>query len=107
MDTRKIASELRLSQWAGILRERKESGLSVQRWCLENDVQEKTYYYWQRKLRENVCDKLTQETGTAMTPAFAQINLPKECGCAGSVVSVKHPSAHCQGGNRQSTHRSD
>jgi len=44
--------EFRLNHWAGVLRERKESGLSIRRWCRENGVQEKTYYYWQRKLRE-------------------------------------------------------
>ena len=58
MDTRQIATELRLQHWAGIMRERKEKGLSVRQWCRENGVGEKTYYYWQRKLRETVCREL-------------------------------------------------
>ena len=58
MDTREVATALRLNQWAGVMRERKESGLSIRRWCAENAVNEKTYYYWQRKLREVSCREL-------------------------------------------------
>lgn len=50
MDTRKIAAELRLGHWAGIMRERKESGLSIRRWCRENGISEKTYYYYYNKV---------------------------------------------------------
>ena len=58
VDTRKIAKELRLSHWAGIIRERKHSGLSVIEWCKNNDISQKTYYYWQRKVREAMCGEL-------------------------------------------------
>ena len=65
MDTRKVASELRLNQWATAMRERKESGLNIRQWCATNAVSEKTFYYWQRKLRESVCRELVavQDSG--------------------------------------------
>ena len=58
MDTRKMAMELRVNHWASALHERRASGLSIRQWCRENGVGEKTYYYWQRKLREAACQKL-------------------------------------------------
>ena len=52
MNTREIASEYRLSRWAGIMRERQESGLSIKSFCQHAGFHENVYYYWQRKLRE-------------------------------------------------------
>ena len=90
MDTRKIATEFRLGHWSGIMRDRKESGMSIRRWCRENGVSEKTYYYWQRKLRENVCEKLEQETRTSASlvpaaPTFAQVQLAEATPLAGQI----------------------
>ena len=71
MDTRKVAMELRLSQWSVVLRERKSSGLSVREWCRSNGVGEKTYYYWQRKIRESVCRELPVDevSGQSLVPS--------------------------------------
>lgn len=52
MDTRKIASEYRMAQWAQIVRERSEKGLTIRSYCEEKGIHENTYFYWQRKLRE-------------------------------------------------------
>jgi hypothetical protein len=59
MDARKLTKQVRLTRWAGLMRERKESDQTVKTWSQENEVNEKTYYYWQRKLREAVCEELT------------------------------------------------
>lgn len=58
MDSRKVAEEYRLSHWAGIMRERQESGLSNKAYCKQSGLQESTFYYWQRKLREVACEEL-------------------------------------------------
>jgi len=55
MNTREIATEYRLSHWAGILHERNESGLSVKDFCKGAGIHENSYYYWQKKLREAAC----------------------------------------------------
>jgi len=55
MNTRKIAAEYRLTQWAGIIRERQESGLNVKAFCEAKGFHENIYFYWQRKLREAAC----------------------------------------------------
>ena len=63
INTREIAAEYRLAHWAGVLRERAESGLTVKAYCESAGLHENTYFYWQRKLRESVCE------GPAALPA--------------------------------------
>jgi transposase-like protein len=58
MNTRYIAEEYRLSHWAQIVQERKESGLSIRAYCESSGLHENTYYYWQKKLRDAVGDDL-------------------------------------------------
>jgi len=88
MDTRMVAHEMRLGHWANILRERRESGLSIRRWCRENGCNEKTYYYWQRKLREVTCDELTRRQEAAMVnvPSFAEVSHAKEALQSGMIT---------------------
>ncbi len=52
MNTKEIATEYRLTHWAGIMRERSESGQSIRAYCKQAGFHENIYYYWQRKLRE-------------------------------------------------------
>lgn len=80
MDTRMVAHEVRLRQWAEVLRSRTDSGLSIREFCREQGIKEKTFFYWQRKLRENICENLTQRQETAMTsaPSFAEVRMPVE-----------------------------
>lgn len=65
MDTRDMAKEVRLANWARVLRERRDSGLSVRCYCQEQGITEKTYYYWQRRLRIATCNKLEEQTNAA------------------------------------------
>lgn len=58
MNTKQIAKEYRLSHWAGILRERKESGLNIKAFCERVGFHPNIYFYWQRKLCEAVREKL-------------------------------------------------
>jgi len=58
MNTRKVAEEYRLTHWAGIMRQRTESGMSIKDFCKSAGFHENIYYYWQRKLREAACQQL-------------------------------------------------
>lgn len=71
MDTRKIAGEYRLSHWAEIMRERKESGLSIKEFCKSAGFHENIYYYWQRKLRTAACEQMASRPA----PAFTEIKM--------------------------------
>jgi len=63
MDTRYIAEEYRLTHWAGIMRERKESGLSIKAYCEGAGIHANVYFYWQKKLREAACQGLVPPPG--------------------------------------------
>lgn len=63
MDTKKATAEYRLQQWAQIIHERANSGLSVRAYCERIGIHENTYYYRQNKLRETACKELARETG--------------------------------------------
>ncbi|MZI81764.1 hypothetical protein GT646_13010 [Clostridium butyricum] len=45
----------RTQKWMVIIRECQASGLSKRMWCKQNNVNEKTFYYWLRKLRQMAC----------------------------------------------------
>ena len=44
----------RVQLWAERIAECRSSGKSVRAWCRENEISEKTYYYWQRRLYQQI-----------------------------------------------------
>ncbi len=48
----KITHEMRLSQWTDIMKACAASGIKKSQWCKENGVNEKLFYYWQRRVRK-------------------------------------------------------
>ena len=79
MDTKTMTAQVRLRHWASIIQERNASGLSVRAWCQENGVREKTYYYWQLKLRRAACEQLAgdqvPEGLMVHQPSFAEVRV--------------------------------
>lgn len=51
-----VKQELRLNEWSSQIKAQQESGLTVKRWCCENGISPKTYYYRLRKVREQCVD---------------------------------------------------
>ena len=47
-----ITHTVRRSMWQGILLQcqNRPCGMSAKQWMIENDINEKSFYYWQRKL---------------------------------------------------------
>lgn len=72
MHTKEMASEYRLARWAGIMRERRESGLNVRAFCRKAGFHENVYYYWQRKLREAAHTQIVQ---SPPVPCFAEVRV--------------------------------
>ena len=78
MNTRDIAAGYRLQRWVGIIRECKESGLSVKAFCANAGFHENSYYYWQKRLREAACESLAGsrgDTAALLPPGFAEAKL--------------------------------
>ena len=60
----KITHEIRLSNWKAVIEQcsLRPEGQTVKQWLADNGINEKTYYYWQRRIRKDV---------------FGQIDLPQ------------------------------
>lgn len=77
-----ITRQFRADNWARIISECMDSGLSIRRWCRENGIKEKTYHYWLRKLRLKQAEsELPTPAGSNIpAPVFAEITVPGNTG---------------------------
>jgi len=55
-DVLAIRDEYRAQTWAMLIQECKTSGMTNREFCLHRGVSEKSFYYWQRKLREQIVE---------------------------------------------------
>jgi len=70
MDTKKVATEYRLSQWAQMIQTKLNNGQNVKDFCQSSGISKHTYFYWQRKLREAACKELAKtEEHTNIIPS--------------------------------------
>ena len=67
MDQR--TSEIRLAQWEQIVLEGNQASVSKREWCRQNGISEKSFFYWQRKIRLKALD--ARNTGSAIVPVPA------------------------------------
>ncbi|EEG79138.1 IS66 family insertion sequence element accessory protein TnpA [Dethiobacter alkaliphilus] len=73
MNTREVTRKYRLNQWTQIIRECRSSGQTVKAWCADNGINQKTYYYWLKKVREAACESLPSlEENSSIVP----VNIP-------------------------------
>ena len=70
MDT--CTHEARLNQWKLIIEQcqSRPDGQTARQWLAENGIQEKTYYYWLRRVRKEVYSQLSD--GNASLPAMQE-----------------------------------
>ncbi|WP_027400093.1 IS66 family insertion sequence element accessory protein TnpA, partial [Anaerovorax odorimutans] len=57
----RVSHEYKVSLWAGRIKECRQSGITVAKWCDQNNIGIKTYYYWMRKLKREVFENLSDE----------------------------------------------
>ena len=71
MDTKLAAAQVRLQQWAAIVRERKESGLNQKQWCRMKGMSPNTFPYRCKRVRKAVEQRLleSRSEGTSLIPA--------------------------------------
>ena len=63
-----VSKQERLEHWASIIMACRSSGMTVRSWCQENNISEKTYYYWQKRL----FNRLSEQQQPAK-PMFAEL----------------------------------
>ena len=78
-DLQLLGKNQRMSEWAQRVSECRSSGLTVRQWCEEHGINEKTYYYWQRRIWESMNESRNSR--------FVQI--PVETAAAGQNTAVR------------------
>ena len=85
MDVQVVTREVRMQKWIGIVKACRSSGKTIAVWCDENDVNVKTYYYWQRKVCLETCRDIetVQKSMPKSLPnkektVFAELNVPRK-----------------------------
>ena len=92
MRIEEVLQNQRLNEWGQMVQAYRNSRKSVSAWCSENDINEKTYYYRQRK----VCSALpanceTRPSGNQI--AFAEVPLVWNGTALKSAITVRMRSA--------------
>jgi len=99
MSSKEVSKQVRLMEWAEILRTRKASGQTVKAWCAANEINEKRYYYWQSRIRqatmEQISNQESQNTGIIPTgwtqlsvPTHVALSTPVSVSAAGTEASL-------------------
>ena len=70
----KEAAAIRFANWEQLIVAANSSGLRKREWCLQNGISEKSFYYWQRKVREKAIDtmKALKPDGELLSAAIQQ-----------------------------------
>ena len=55
-DVLAVRDEYRAQNWAMVIQESSSSGLSNREFCRQRGISEKSFYYWQRKLRQQIIE---------------------------------------------------
>ena len=77
-----ITHEVRLARWKEVIGQcqLRPEGQSIKDWCKQNDVSEKRYYYWQRRIRlqiaEGMSGSLVPAAGNERPVMFTEIPVP-------------------------------
>jgi len=107
MNTRDVATEYRLAHWAGVMREREESGLSIKAFSEKSGFHENRYFYWQKKLRELACEELAKIQGKATElsapPVLAEFKLPMQSSLLPPTAGISQNSICVEAGGMRLT----
>ncbi len=82
----KATREVRRKQWENIIEQchARPKGESIKHWLNERGLSDKTYYHWQRKLRQEAYDQMKQTTLPAVDQetdvTFAELPAPQDPG---------------------------
>lgn len=98
----KITHDVRLSSWQSIIEQchSRPKGQTIAAWCKENSINEKQYYYWQRRVRQNAV-RIAPETLLPAMPkeetevSFAEISFHSQTNYSTTADDVQdfHPEA--------------
>ena len=72
----KVIHAVRHEQWSNIINECLASRMNKTAWCKANGISDKSFFYWQRKLRQDAY--LSTVESNHLAPAVCESNLPEK-----------------------------
>jgi putative transposase len=68
-----------MTQWSQAMQERAQTGESIDEFCERMGISRNKFFYWQRKLRDAVCEKLETTPGAELAlPSFSKVIVKDE-----------------------------
>ena len=70
------AFEIRRSQWERIILEGNKASGSKREWCRQHGINEKSFYYWQKKIRNAAIESTRSVQAISPAPASSFVEIP-------------------------------
>ena len=86
--------DVRMTNWLNIISQcqNRPAGISAKQWLAENDVNEKSYYYWLRKIRRETYEHRAELPDVTRTSELSFVEVP--------LKAPESSDAHNTGANR-------
>ena len=79
MDTRLATTNIRIQQWTAVIKEKAESGLTVDEYCEQNGLSRNAYYYWLRRVRNAALESAQTSFVELKAPETRTVPLVPAC----------------------------
>lgn len=70
-----VKQEIASAEWTERIRDCRNSGMTVVKWCRQNEINPQTYYYHLRRLRERICEQVPVPMGQVSESAKAAVTI--------------------------------
>ena len=84
MDVQVVTREVRMQKWIGIVKACRSSSKTIKVWCEDNDINLKSYNYWQKKVCLETCREIVdvqksmhEVLPVKEKPVFAELSISK------------------------------
>ena len=76
MNTKEMAMKYRMAVWTQEISERVSNGEEIKEFCKRKGISKNTYFYWQRKIRQTMVERLMPEEAGTVAPIKREPVLP-------------------------------
>jgi len=76
LGAQELKHQVKLEQWKEQITACRSSGMSVRRWCIENQVNQKSYYRWEKEILAAATNELVpmhSQTPSLSATTFAEV----------------------------------
>lgn len=87
-----IKIQFRMEQWATLIKECQNSGLTVKAWCQQHNIKESVYYYRLKQVRKQACAELPSKNSSDCKPVKF-VKLPIHTATGSPTITIHLPFA--------------